>query len=191
DIGQGTITIFAQMVADALGIPVDDVELPAPDSGQMPDSGPTVASRTCMVVGGTIAQAALHAARILRAYAAATLGAREENVSCRNGTFYDGARALAPFAEVARAYLRERGELKGVEQYAQPPGIQWHEPSCRGQAYACFAWSATAVELTVDLDTGEVQVDQVVQACDVGRAVHPILCTGQMEGGVVQALGYT
>jgi CO/xanthine dehydrogenase Mo-binding subunit len=190
DIGQGTITIFAQMVAEALGIPIQDVELPPPDSGRMPDSGPTVASRTCMVVGGTIAQAAQHAARILRAYAAAKLGAREENVSSRNGTFYDGARALAPFAEVAKAYLAERGELKVVEQYAQPAGIRWDERSYRGDAYACFAWSATAVELSVDLDTGEVQVDQVVQACDVGKAVHPILCTGQMEGGVVQALGY-
>ena len=190
DIGQGTITIFAQMVAEALGILIENVELPAPDSARMPDSGPTVASRTCMVVGGTIAQAAQHAARILQTYAAAKLGAREESVSCRNGTFYDGARVLAPFAEVAKAYLRERGELKVVEQYAQPAGIQWDEHSYRGDAYACFAWSATAVELTVDLDTGEVQVDQVVQACDVGKAVHPVLCTGQMEGGVVQALGY-
>ncbi len=190
DMGQGTITIFAQMVADALGIGIEDVEVAAPDSSRMPDSGPTVASRTCMVVGGTIAQAGKEVARLLRAYVAEKYRASENSITCREGIFYDGARALAPFAEVADGYLEDRGELKIVEQYAQPPGIAWDENSYRGDAYVCFAWSATAVEVTVDIDTGEVQVDRVVQACDVGKAVHPILCAGQIEGGVVQALGY-
>jgi CO/xanthine dehydrogenase Mo-binding subunit len=190
DIGQGTITIFAQMAAEALGISIDDVEVALPDSSRMPDSGPTVASRTCMVVGGTIAKAAEEMARILRAYAAALHQVSEKDVTCSGGVFYGGGRALAPFAQVAEAYLREHRALQLIEQYAQPPGIEWDEHSYRGDAYVCFAWSGTAVEVAVDLDTGEVQVERVVQACDIGKAIHPILCEGQVEGGVVQALGY-
>jgi CO/xanthine dehydrogenase Mo-binding subunit len=190
DIGQGTITIFAQMVAGELGIALDQVELAPPDSSRMPDSGPTVASRTCMVVGGTIAKAAQEMSRVLRAYAAGLHGASEKNVTCRGGVFYDGARKLASFPEIARRYLADHGELKVVEQYAQPPGIDWNEQSYTGDAYACFAWSGTAVEVVVDLDTGEVEVERVVVACDVGKAIHPVLCAGQVEGGVVQALGY-
>ncbi len=190
DMGQGTITIFAQMVADALGIALEEVEIALPDSSRMPDSGPTVASRTCMVVGGTIVKAAQEMSRVLRAYAARLHGASEKNVTCRGGMFYDGARELASFSEMARRYLEDQGQLRVIEQYAQPPGIEWDEQSYRGDAYACFAWSATAVEVSVDLDTGEVEVERVVQACDVGKAIHPVLCAGQVEGGVVQALGY-
>jgi CO/xanthine dehydrogenase Mo-binding subunit len=190
DIGQGTITIFTQMVADALGIPHSQVEVALPDSSRMPDSGPTVASRTCMVVGGTIANAAQEMSRILRAYAAAFYGTSEKNVSCRRGHFYDGERKLASFSEIARRYLAQYRELKVIEQYSQPQGLEWNEQTYRGDAYACFAWSGTAVEVAVDLDTGEVEVERVVQACDVGKAIHPVLCAGQVEGGVVQALGY-
>jgi CO/xanthine dehydrogenase Mo-binding subunit len=169
---------------------MDEVEVVAPDSSRLPDSGPTVASRTCMVVGGTIEKAAREMARVLCAYAAGRYGASERNVTCRGGVFFDGSRALASFATIAERYLNDHGELKIIEQYAQPPGIEWDEQNYRGDAYVCFAWSATAVEVTVDLDTGEVQVDRVVQACDVGKAIHPILCAGQIEGGIVQALGY-
>jgi CO/xanthine dehydrogenase Mo-binding subunit len=190
DIGQGTITIFAQMAADALGIPVGDVEIGTADSSRMPDSGPTVASRTCMVVGGTIAKAAEGMSRILRAHAAKVHGAREEQVTCRGGTFYEGSRALGSFAAVAQHFLHERGPLKVIEQYVPPPGIAWDEEAYRGDAYVCYGWSATAVEVEVDLDTYEVQVERAVQVCDVGKAIHPVLCAGQVEGGMVQALGY-
>src|SRR5215470_11890517 len=98
DMGQGTITIFAQMAADALGISLDQVEVALPDSSRMPDSGPTVASRTCMVVGGTIAKAAQQMARILCGYAAVLHGVPEKNVTCHGGAFYDGPRAICSFA---------------------------------------------------------------------------------------------
>jgi CO/xanthine dehydrogenase Mo-binding subunit len=190
DMGQGTITIFAQMAADPLGISLDQVEVALPDSSRMPDSGPTVASRTCMVVGGTIAKAAQEMARILCGYAAALHGVAEKNITCHGGAFYDGPRAICSFATIAERYLGDRGPLQVIEQYAPPPGIEWDEQSYRGDAYACYAWSGSAVEVAVDLDTGEVEVERVIQACDVGKAIHPVLCAGQVEGGVVQALGY-
>jgi len=188
DIGQGTITVFAQMAADALGLPLDDVEVAEPDTSRVPDSGPTVASRTVMVVGGTVARAAQAMARLLEAYVAETFSAQD--VACRDGIFYSGGTPVAPFAAVAKRYLQERGPLSVIENYRHPPGIEWDEKAYRGDAYPCYGWAATAVEVEVDLDTYEVSLLEVTTAADVGRAIHPVLAEGQIEGGTVQALGY-
>ena len=87
DIGQGAITVFSQMAAYALGLPLDDVEVAENDTSKVPDSGPTVASRTTMVVGGTITKAALAMARILQSYVAEVHGVPAEEVACERGIF--------------------------------------------------------------------------------------------------------
>ncbi len=188
DIGQGTLTVFAQMAADALGVPIGAIEIAAADTSRMPDSGPTVASRTLMVVGGTIARAAQAVSRTLCAFVEETY--RVQGVTCAGGVFEAAGREVAPFAEVAQRWLGERGALRVVEQYVHPAGVEFDEVNYRGAAYPCYGWSATAVELSVDSDTAEVRLDRVVTACDVGKAVHPVLAAGQIEGGTVQALGY-
>ncbi len=190
EIGQGTITIFAQMVADALGVPIGDVEVVNPDTSVVPDSGPTVASRTCMVVGGTLTGAARAMERQLAAFVAAKHGADPARVACQGGVFREGSRALAPFPEVAVQYLAEKGPLQVIEQYSHPKGIEWDDDEFRGDAYPVYAWAATAVEVEVDLDTYETSLERVVTAQDIGKAIHPVLCEGQVEGGTVQALGY-
>ena len=188
DIGQGTITVFAQMAADALGVPLDDIDVAEPDTSRVPDSGPTVASRTLMVVGGTVTKAAQGMARILASYVAESFGARD--VVCRGGIFHGANGPIAPFAAVAKRHLAERGPLQVIESYKHPPEIEWDEDRYRGDAYPCYGWAATAVELEVDLDTYEVTLLDLTTATDVGRAVHPVLASGQIEGGTVQALGY-
>jgi CO/xanthine dehydrogenase Mo-binding subunit len=191
DIGQGTITIFSQMAAGALGLSIDDVEVADPDTSKVPDSGPTVASRTTMVVGGTVTRAAEAMARVLQGYVAQLHGLDAAEVSCSGGLFKSSSgRALAPFAAVAKRYLAERGPLVCIKQYHHPPGIEWDDQTYRGDAYPCYGWAATAVELEVDLDTCEVQLTNVVTASDFGTAIHPVLAAGQIEGGTVQALGY-
>jgi CO/xanthine dehydrogenase Mo-binding subunit len=190
DIGQGTITIFSQLAADALGLPLDDVEVAENDTSKMPDSGPTVASRTTMVVGGTIAKAAQAMARVLQGYAAEVHGVPPAEVACERGIFSARGKALAPFAAIAQRYLDERGPLVIIEDYRHPPGIVFDDATYRGDAYPCYGWAATAVEVEVDLDTYEVSLLEVATATDVGRAIHPVLAEGQVEGGTVQALGY-
>jgi CO/xanthine dehydrogenase Mo-binding subunit len=190
DIGQGTTTIFAQMTADALGLPLDDVEVADADTSRVPDSGPTVASRTTMVVGGTVTKAARALGEILQGYAAELHDVQASEVECRQGVFSARGRALAPFATIARRYLSERGPLVCIEQYRHPPGIEWDDKTYRGDPYPCYAWAATAVEVEVDLDTFEVALLDVVQAAEIGKAIHPVLAEGQVEGGTVQALGY-
>jgi CO/xanthine dehydrogenase Mo-binding subunit len=190
EIGQGTVTVFAQMAAEALGVPLADVEVEVPDTSKVPDSGPTVASRTCMVVGGTVARAAQALGRALCGYVAEIHRVPAERVRLHHGVFADGERAIAPFAAVAGRYLAERGPLRVIEQYAPPPGIVWDDDTYRGDAYPVYAWAATSVEVEVDPDSYEVRVTRVITAQDVGKAIHPVLCAGQVEGGTVQALGW-
>jgi len=173
EMGQGTNTIFAQIAADALHLPTDDVEIAQPDTATVPDSGPTVASRTCMVVG-----------RLVEA-AAASL--RQKLLD---------ARVLEPkytaddFRAACRRYLAERGPLRATSQYAPPPGLVWDDERYRGDAYGSYAWAAYVAEVAVDLVTYETRVLDFVAVQEVGRVINPVMATGQIEGGVAQGIGY-
>jgi CO/xanthine dehydrogenase Mo-binding subunit len=162
EMGQGTKTIFPQLVADALGVEYDEVEIAPQDTSIVPDSGPTVASRTAMVVGGLL----IRAAEKLRS-----------RVEERTGR---------PFAES----YREAGPMRIDEQFVPYPGEPFDDKTYRGDAYPAFGWAACVVKVDVDLDTGEVAVRDCVSADDVGRVIHPILAEGQVEGGTLQAIGY-
>jgi len=190
EIGQGTNTIFAQMAADALGLSLEQIEVAVPDTSKVPDSGPTVASRTAMVVGGTITKAARGLERVLAGYAAELHQLPPETVRCLGGNFYAGTRGLGTWTAFAKRYLETRGPLRMVETYSHPEGIVWDDETYVGDAYPAYAWACNVVELEVDLDTYETSVLNVVTVNDVGKALHPVLCEGQIEGGLIQALGY-
>jgi CO/xanthine dehydrogenase Mo-binding subunit len=171
EIGQGTITVFSQLVGDALGVPAELVEVATPDTGAVPDSGPTVASRTVMVVGGLLERCATAMREKLELFAERPIGA-------------------ADFRKVARRWLAERGPLRIEQRYEKPATITWDEDRYCGDAYGVFSYAACALEVEVDLDTGEVRVIDVGTAQDIGRAIHPVLAAGQIEGGTLQALGW-
>jgi CO/xanthine dehydrogenase Mo-binding subunit len=171
DIGQGAITIFTQIAAAALGVDPADIDVIDPSTARVPDSGPTVASRTCMVVGGVVERAA------------AALRARLEAWGKERGVA-GGAAALA------KAYAAAAGELAETVTYAPPPGIQWDDATYTGAAYPVYGWAACLVDVAVDLDTCEVAIERCVQAVDVGKAINPAIVKGQIEGGTLQALGW-
>jgi CO/xanthine dehydrogenase Mo-binding subunit len=167
EMGQGTKTIFPQLVAEALGLPVDAVEIAPQDTAYVPDSGPTVASRTAMVVGGLL----IKAARRLR-----------EQVETATG---------GSFAETAVEYAREHGPTRIDQQFEPyPGGTPFDDATYTGDAYPAFGWAACVARVDVDLDSGEVHVRDVVAADDIGRVIHPVLAEGQVEGGTLQAVGY-
>ena len=172
EIGQGTITVFSQIVGETLGVPAERVEIAAPDTGAVPDSGPTVASRTVMVVGGLLERCAVAMREKLELFAERPIGGA------------DG------FRRIARRWLAERGPLRIERRYQKPAAITWDEERYRGDAYGVFSYAACALEVEVDLDTGEVRVIDVDTAQDIGRAIHPVLAAGQIEGGTLQALGW-
>jgi CO/xanthine dehydrogenase Mo-binding subunit len=172
EIGQGATTVFTQIAGEALGIPAAEVAIAEPDTAQVPNSGPTVASRTTMVVGGLVQQAAEELRRRLELYAERAL---------------DGA---ADFCAVARRWRRERGPLRVEARYAPPAWLRWDEERYVGDAYGCFGYAACVVEIEVDLDTGETRVVNTWMAVDIGTVIHPVLAAGQVEGGALQALGW-
>jgi CO/xanthine dehydrogenase Mo-binding subunit len=159
EIGQGTRTMHAQIVADALGVPYESVEVAQPDTSKVPDSGPTVASRTCMVVGGILHRAA---SEIRRRIGEAT----------------------------PAEYFREHGPLRVEAEYEQPDWITWDDETYRGDAYATYGWGCNVAEGELDPVTYEARPLRLTAVVDVGKAIHPALAIGQVEGGTVQALGY-
>ena len=174
EIGQGTNTIFAQIAADALGIGVDDVEVTQPDTSIVPDSGPTVASRTCMVVGKLVEDAA----RGVR-LALADAGLLAESYTA------------AEFTNAAAAYVADHGALRATAQYQPRADLRWDDDLYQGDAYGTYAWAAYVAEVAVDPITCEVRVEDFVAVQEVGKVINPVLATGQIEGGVAQAIGWT
>jgi CO/xanthine dehydrogenase Mo-binding subunit len=188
EIGQGTRTIFSQIVASELGVGLEDIEVEDPDTSRVPDSGPTVASRTCMVVGRVVQLAAREVRERLRQFAAELYGAAE--IELVSGRFVRRGKELSTFSEVAREYIAQRGELRAVAEYRSPPGVEWDDNSYTGDAYPAFSWGADVAEVEVDMDTFEVSVLKITTAQDIGRAINPLLAAGQIEGGTLQAVGY-
>ncbi len=172
EIGQGTTSILAQIVADALEVPYDWVEVETPDTSKVPDSGPTVASRTCMIVGGLLYRAA-----------------KKLKLALLNAGAHWPLRREA-FERAAARACSKRGELNFVEEFEKPGDIAWDEVTYRGDAYGVFSYAAMVVELEIDKLTYEITVKNVVTAQDVGKAINPLLVEGQIIGGTSQALGY-
>ncbi len=173
EIGQGTNTILSQIAAEALALDCEWIEIATPDTANVPNSGPTVASRTCMVVGKLVESAALGLKQTL----------------IRNRFLKEGY-APAGFASACKRYIETIGPLKSSSQYQPPSGIHWDDVNYRGDAYGAYAWAVYVAEVTVDMVTCETQVDDFVAVQEVGKVIHPVMAAGQIEGGVAQAIGY-
>ncbi|MBI2092835.1 MAG: xanthine dehydrogenase family protein [Deltaproteobacteria bacterium] len=166
DMGQGSHTVLPQIAAESLGVPAALVNTAVPDTAVVPDSGPTVASRTTMIIGSILVRCAEKMKKKLP-------DLKKRDVK-----------------ELLKTYYSEHGELKIIERYILPPEIKWDQEKHCGDAYPVYSWAADVAEVSVDAETFEVSVDKLTVAVDVGRAVNPVLVEGQMEGGTLQALGW-
>jgi CO/xanthine dehydrogenase Mo-binding subunit len=173
EMGQGTTTMLAQVTAEALGVPIAWVDVETPDTWKVPNSGPTVASRTAMIVGGLLQRAA------------ARLRQRIVEVGGRVPT------SRAAFVRIASRVCGSDDEFRVEEEYRKPPEIVWDEESYRGDAYGVYSYAAAAVDLEIDRRTFEVTVRRVTTAQDIGKAINPLLVEGQIIGGMAQGLGYS
>src|SRR5579863_6446342 len=173
EFGQGTKTVLCQIAAESLGLPYDDVDIAQADTEEVPNSGPTVASRTVMVVGKLVQSAAYGLRQTLMA-----AGLLQPEYS------------RDEFRKACAKYVAEHGEFKSWSKYEPPPGIFWDDDKYRGEAYAAYAWAVYIAEVTVDLTTYSVTVDDFVALQEVGKVLHPVLARGQITGGVAQGIGY-
>jgi len=174
EIGQGTNTIFSQIASEALGLDFESIEIVQPDTGRVPNSGPTVASRTSMVVGKLVESA--------------VLGLKQTLI---------GSGLLTPeyndadFKKACADYIAKFGSLKTSSTYQPPPNVHWDDEKYQGDAYGAYAWAVYVAEVSFDELTYEARVEDFVAMQEVGRVLNPVLAAGQIEGGVAQAIGFT
>jgi len=174
EFGQGTNTVLSQIAAETLGLPYENVELAQPDTNEVPNSGPTVASRTVMVVGKLVQSAALGIKQTLMA----------------SGLLADSYSA-EEFRAACNSQVSAHGKFISWAHYQAPPDVFWDDDKYRGEAYAAFAWAIYIAEVTVDLATYGLTVNDFVALQEVGKVLHPVLARGQIAGGVAQGIGYT
>ena len=173
EFGQGTNTVLCQIAAEALGLPYESVAIAQPDTTVVPNSGPTVASRTAMIVGKLV-QSAAHGIK---------------QTLAKTKLLRDGY-TPEQFRNACREYVTMHGALKSLAGYEAPADIYWDDEKYRGEAYAAFAWAVYVAEVTVDLTTYGVTVDDFVALQEVGKVINPVLAAGQITGGVAQAIGF-
>lgn len=190
EIGQGMQTVLTQIVADALGVSPARISMLPTDTTRVPDSGPTVASRSTTMSGTALLNAASTLRARLLAVAAEVLACPSEELSLRDGRVW---RAAAPtplsFDALVRVCADRRIGLVATGWH-HPRELPFDWQTGQGDAYVVYAFATNIAEVEVDRDTGQVRVLQVVSAHDVGKAINPTLVEGQIEGGVLQGIGY-
>ncbi len=171
EMGQGMTTIFTQLAADRLGLDADSVAIAQPDTHRVPNSGPSVASRTSMVVGFLVEQACDDLRRQLG--------------------LADDVRGSA-VTEAIKAWYSDSSsaDLIGESTYEQPHHIDWDEETYLGDAYGAYAWAAYVAEVEVDLRTYGTRVTNFVAVQEIGRVLNETLARGQIQGGVAQGISW-
>jgi CO/xanthine dehydrogenase Mo-binding subunit len=173
EMGQGTNTVFAQIAAETLGFDCELIEVLQPDTGLVPNSGPTVASRTTMIVGKLVESATRKLQQVL----------------FESGLLKRGYNAK-DFASACRQYLDKFGPLLSLSKYEHPRDLHWDDEHYQGDAYGAYAWATYVAEVSVDTRTAEARVDDFVAVQEVGKVINPVLAAGQIEGGVAQGIGF-
>jgi CO/xanthine dehydrogenase Mo-binding subunit len=190
ELGQGSSMVCAQIAAELLAVPMDRVRLVPTDTALLPDSGPTVASRTTLLSGNAVRDAATRLRERLVPIAAELLAVHPERVISAPGVWRDpdsGREVGTP--EVAALAWRRKLKLAESGWWAPPPK-RWDAARGQGDAYLVYAAAAHVAEVEVDLASGETRATKITAVHDVGRALHPAMLHGQIYGGVAQGVGY-
>jgi CO/xanthine dehydrogenase Mo-binding subunit len=250
ELGQGMTTVLSQIVAEELGVPFEWVHMTAPDTSRVPDSGPTVASRSTTMSGNALRNACKKIRDILIEEASEMLGCPadriglDEGVATAKGVATGRASAVGkvqvaeghlatqggvspggtvrpslaqlgvgaagaplaqvgvdgggvsgaggvsiPLLEVIKSCVTKRRPLFADGWQVSPP-TSFDGETGQGDAYMVYAWATNLVKVRVDKETGETSVLKVWSAHDVGKAINPASCEGQIEGGVLQGVGF-
>ena len=189
EMGQGAKTVLAQMAAEGISLPFDRVCYPLPDTRVVPNSGPTVASRTTMVVGNILFQAGRQMKRHLEE-AASLRCFGGEPVRLEYGVFRTDSGIERAFNTVAEVLLDGGDPIRAEYQFVLPPNIQWDQEHFVGDAYPAYSWASNVAEVEVDALTLEIHLRKITAVYDAGRIINPTLALGQLQGGLVQTIGY-
>jgi xanthine dehydrogenase large subunit len=188
EMGQGVYIKVAQVVAEVFGIDIDRVQITATTTSKVPNTTPTAASSGSDLNGMAAFRAAEAIKRRMADVAAKALGASANDVTFAGNRVFAGDREMS-FGDVAKQAFLARVPLSATGFYATPK-ISWNRERREGRPFFYFAYGAACSEVTVDVTTGEMRVDQVDILHDVGRSLNPAVDMGQIEGGFVQGMGW-
>jgi CO/xanthine dehydrogenase Mo-binding subunit len=187
DMGQGARTIFAQICAGELGVPLDWVTVVMGDTALVPYDQQTSASRSSALMGNAVLAACRDIQAKVRSMAARLESVDEHEVAVDLGEVRIGDRVLPIRDVLVRGLGRLGGELIGVGESRK----EADPDHPLGGTSAFYEFNCTAVEVEVDRDTGDVTVARHVTVSDVGKALNPTQVRGQDEGAAVMGLGHT
>jgi len=206
EIGQGSETVLAQIVAEVLGVNVEDITVLNSDTDVKPWDVGVHASRTTFIAGNAAHIAALEARRQIFETAAEMLQVNADMLVARDGkVMVDGSKGAGQspvsrrsagvqsleLGKIARArHFREGGTVILGEGWYDPPTKLVDKDTYKGNISAAYGFGAQMAEVEVDTETGKVRVLRLVCANDVGRAINPMAVEGQIEGGAQMGLGY-
>ena len=185
-MGQGLLTVLSQMASDVLGIPVASIHVDHVDTSIVPDSGPSVASRTTLMTGNAVIDAATKLRRTLADVAAEALGGTPDEVRFESGRVLANGKSMG-FEELANLCWVKNINTAEEGWYAAPEST--FDDDGQGDAYAVYSFATQVAEVEVDTRTGKVRVLRMTAAHDVGRVLNPVTLEGQLQGGVLQGIG--
>jgi len=192
EMGQGALTVLSQICAETLNAPYDNIKLETVDTSKVSDSGPTVASRTTLMSGNAIIEAASPMRKNIFKAAFDLLVAAGADGSGRmtafQGTFSIG-KVSVTFAEAVKECWSRRMKM-GEQGWYVSPHTSYNMEDGQGDAYVTYSYSADAAEVEVDLKTGAARVLKIYAAYDVGKIINPRLAEGQAQGGLLQGMSW-
>ncbi|MBI4803037.1 MAG: xanthine dehydrogenase family protein [Elusimicrobia bacterium] len=192
EMGQGALTVLSQICAETLNAPYKNIKLEEVDTSKVSDSGPTVASRTTLMSGNAIIEAAapLREKIFKTAFDMLILKGADaaKPMSASDGVFSIEGITVSFAEAVAECWSRR---LKMGEQgWYAAPHTSYNMDDGQGDAYVIYSFSATAAEVEVDLKTGVVKALKIHAAYDVGKIINPTLAEGQAQGGILQGVSW-
>lgn len=185
DMGQGLVAVLAQCAAEELGVPYANIRVLLSDTDLTPDGGPTTASRQTYMSGNAVRHAAAHLRDALAAVVSEEYDQPPAQLRFEEGLVRVNGKSIQ-FGEAVRLARKQGIATRIMHEYwgpkTQPLGTG-------GDMHFAFSYATQAALVSVELDTGIVHVERVVSATDIGRAINPLLLQGQIEGGIVMAMG--
>jgi len=192
EIGQGCNTILSQVAAEELKVPIDKVRMHQLDTDVIPFDASTTSSRSTYHMGNAVRRASTHAREQIMEAASPMLEAEVKDLVYGDGkvSLKDQPQQALPIGEIVRRKLGINGEVRGDGSYTYEIGKDLDlETGHSDHASAFYMYATQAAEVAVDEDSGRVRVLRMSAAHDVGKAINPLNCVAQIEGGVVMGIG--
>jgi xanthine dehydrogenase molybdenum-binding subunit len=185
DMGQGLIAVLSQIAAEELGLPYKKVRVLLSDTDKTPNGGPTTASRQTFMSGNAVRYAAGSLRALLSKVAAEELDAPPDRLRFEEGLIRENGHSIG-FDQAVRLAKGQGLATKILHEYYGP---KTQPLGTGGDMHFAFSYATQAALVSVELSTGIVRVHRIVSATDIGRAINPLLVQGQIEGGIIMAMG--